>query len=302
MSWLAAVVAALVALTALAALGVARYRHKKEMAALDRLLDAALAGDFSPDTFDESQVSKLVAKLHRFVTAAKLRRGQLEAEQAQVHALISDISHQTKTPVANMLLYAELLAEQPELMEPSRAMVAHMRAGAEKLSFLTGALVKSSRLENGIIRIQPRWHDLYGVAAEATAQCLPKAREKGIVLALPEKGYPISAQCDPKWCAEAVYNILDNAVKNTPEGGKITISLHDYELFACIRVADTGRGIASADLPRIFTRFFRADAGQEGSGLGLYLSREIVTRCGGYIRAEAPPAGGAVFSVYLSKL
>ena len=301
MSWFTAA-AVLLALAALCALALTRHRHKMELASLDRLLDAALAGDFSPDTFDESQVSKLVAKLHRFVTAAKLKRGQLEAEQARVHALISDISHQTKTPVANMLLYAELLAEQPELMEPSRAMAAHMCAGAEKLSFLVGALVKSSRLESGIIRIQPRRHDLYSVAAEAAAQCLPKARKKGITLALPEKNRDISAQCDPKWCAEAVYNILDNAVKNTPEGGEITVSFHDYELFACIRVADTGRGIASADLPKIFTRFFRADPGQEGSGLGLYLSREIVTRCGGYIRAESPSAGGAVFSVYLSKL
>ena len=300
MTW----VAFAVAVCALAALFVREYRRKKELEAMDRLLDIAIAGDFSPDTFDETQVSKLGSKLYRYMTSAKLRRGQLEEEQARVRAMISDISHQTKTPVANILLYTELLSEQPEPSEQSRALISQTHAGAEKLSFLISALVKSSRLESGIIQIEPENRDLYSLAITASADCLPKAREKNITLKLPDENPSIRALYDPKWCSEAVYNIIDNAVKYTPGGGRIEITLHDYEMFACIRVADTGKGIAEADLPQIFSRFYRSSdsSESEGVGIGLCLAREIVTRCGGYIQAESKPGRGSTFSVFLSKL
>lgn len=292
------------AAVAVSAAIVVSCRHRSVLTELEKLLDDAIAGDFRPEVFDETQVSKLSAKLYRYLSSARLRRSHLEEEYALVRELISDISHQTKTPVANILLYAQLLAEQPELSEQSRALAGQIGSGAEKLSFLISALVKSSRLETGVIQIRPEARNLYPLAAAAAADCLPKAREKGVALTLPADDSPAAAFYDPKWCAEAVYNIIDNAVKYTPPGGSVDVSLHDHEMFACITVTDTGKGISEADLPRVFSRFYRSlDSSQEeGVGIGLYLAREIVQKCGGYIQARSCPGEGSAFSVYLSKL
>ena len=300
MSWIAIAVA----ICAAAGLIILYCLYKKELAALNHLLDTAISGDFTPDTFDETQVSKLSSKLYRYISSAKLRRSLAEQEQAEVRSLISDISHQTKTPIANILLYAELLKEQPELSEQSQALVSQTHGSTEKLSFLISALIKASRLESGIIQIKPECRDLYTLVLDGASDCIPKALEKNIALMLPQETRDIIARYDPKWCAEAVYNIMDNAVKYTPDGGEITVSLHDYEMFACIRITDNGKGIAEADLPQIFSRFYRAadSAEEEGTGLGLFLARNIVMHCGGYIHAESKLGKGSAFSVYLSKL
>lgn len=293
----------LVAAAALVLLAVLRHNYRKQLREMDAVLDAAIAGHFSVDTFDETQVSKLSAKLARYLSSAKLHRAHLEEEQTKIRSMISDISHQTKTPIANVLLYTQLLQEQPELSQESLVLAEQVRAGAQKLSFLVDALVKSSRLESGVVQIQPQQAALYPMVMRAAAEVSGKAQEKNIALILPEKT-EICAAYDPKWCGEAIYNILDNAVKYTPPGGAITISLHQYELFSCIRIADSGRGISEADLPKIFTRFYRScdSAAEEGVGIGLYLAREIVQKCGGYIQVSAKMGKGAVFSVYLSKL
>lgn len=267
-------------------------------------MDAAIAGEFQNKIFDETEASKIAAKLHRYLASAKLKRSHLEEEQVLVRGVISDISHQTKTPVANILLYTQLLSEQPELSEQSRELVGQINAGTDKLAFLIDALVKSSRLETGIIQITPEGCDLYSLAMNAAADCLPKAREKGVSVILPQEDVSVRACYDLKWCVEAVYNILDNAVKYTPPGGRVTVSLHNYEMFSCVRIADTGKGISEQDLPQIFSRFYRsADVSEaKGVGIGLYLAREIVQKCGGYIQAESKLGEGSTFSIYLSKL
>ncbi len=291
-------------LAAFIVLLVQRMRTKHMLDALDKLLDKAVSGEFRPETFDESTVSKLEAKLGRHLSAAKLRRAHLEEEKGRIQALVSDISHQTKTPLANIRLYTELLAAQAELTPESRELAGQIERSTEKLAFLVDALVKTSRLETGLVQITPAPGSLFALAGAAVRALRPKADEKGVALTLRGVDTGLTACYDPKWCAEAVENILDNAVKYTPPGGRVDVALEEYELFGCIRVADTGKGVDEADLPKIFGRFYRAEsaAAQEGVGVGLYLAREIVARCGGYIQVEANPGGGSVFCVYLSKL
>jgi signal transduction histidine kinase len=112
-----------------------------------------------------------------------------------------------------------------------------------------------------------------------------------------------TAVFDPKWTAEAVYNLLDNAVKYTPAGGKISVRAAAYELFCRIDVTDTGIGIAEAEQAKIFTRFYRspAVAETEGVGIGLFLTRQIVTGQGGYVKVSSAPGKGATFSVFLPR-
>ena len=299
-----AIAAAIIAIAAVITIVISQLRWKRALRGMDTMLDAALSGDFSPENYDESQISKLEAKLARYLATAKLRRGNLEEEKGKIHALISDISHQTKTPIANIQLYLELLAEQPELSEQSKMLAGQLSSSTGKLAFLIQALLKASRLEAGIIQVKPEVGELYALALAAAADYPAKAAEKGIALRLPKERPAILAKYDLKWCGEAVGNLIDNAIKYTPPGGEVTITLHEYEMFACIQIADNGKGIGPEDLPKIFGRFYRAadSAETDGVGIGLYLVREIVSQCGGYIQANSQPGKGSVFSIYLSKV
>ena len=135
---------------------------------------------------------------------------------------------------------------------------------------------------------------------EAVSQFAPKAAEKGLELVLEPAG--AEAVFDPKWTAEAVCNLIDNAVKYTP-AGRVTVSARAYELFARVDVEDTGPGIPEEELAKLFQRFYRGGAasGEEGVGVGLYLVRQIAQGQGGYVKAFSRPGKGARFSLFLPR-
>jgi signal transduction histidine kinase len=277
--------------------------NKKLLQKLDAMLDEAIAGTFQVRTFDESMLSKIESKMARFLEQSWLKQGQIEDERERVRSLISDISHQTKTPLANIALYTQLLAEQ-SLTEEQVKLAAQISVSSEKLNFLIQSLVKTSRLESGIIKIEPKGGNVYDLVSAASAECESLAAAKNIKLSVVSCSEPIMALFDSRWAAEALFNIIENAVKYTPENGTITVNVTEYEVFARIDVSDTGRGIREEDLTKVFGRFWRAheSADSPGVGIGLYLSREIITACGGFIRVSSQVGEGSVFSVFLSKV
>jgi signal transduction histidine kinase len=238
----------------------------------------------------------------RFLDVSCLRREHLEREQERVRALISDISHQTKTPLANIALYSQLLLER-DLNDDQTHIARQIAASAEKLNFLVQSLVKTSRLEGGIIKARPQNGNVCELVNAAISECAKIADEKGIKLT----GIchdEITARFDSRWCAEAIVNIIDNAVKYTPEDGCVSVVATEYGMFVRIDVTDTGRGIQEEDLPKVFGRFWRSpeSADSPGIGIGLYLAREIITACGGYMKVNSQIGGGSTFSVFLSKV
>lgn len=292
-----------IAAVLLLALGIVlayRHRTKRTLKRLDQMLDTAIRGAFSEESFDESLLSSVETKLARYLAASTVSARNLQREKDTIKTLIADISHQTKTPVANILLYTQLLAEQ-KLPEEGRACVAVLSGQAEKLQMLIDALVKTSRLETGIIVLRPVPGPLSPVLQAAATQLRPRAEAKGVrVVLTPGEA---DAVFDPKWTEEAVFNLLDNAVKYTPTGGQVTLSAQTYPLFARIDVRDTGPGIPEDEQPRIFQRFYRGTAHQaeEGVGIGLYLVRQIANGQGGYVKVASPEGGGALFSLYLPR-
>ena len=133
------------------------------------------------------------------------------------------------------------------------------------------------------------------------AQYLPKAEARQIQLTA---GQMQGSACfDPKWTEEALCNLLDNAVKYTPVGGSVTVDVRPYEMFTAVCVRDTGPGIPETEQAAIFGRFYRGpDARQaEGLGIGLYLTRQIASGQGGYIRVKSAPGQGSTFSLYLPR-
>lgn len=273
---------------------------KKLLERLDQMLDAGINGTFEESDYDETSLSKLESKWLRFLTSSKLSYEKTAQEREHLKELVSDISHQTKTPLSNILLYTQLLQEQ-DLDAQSAQLVNEIQIQSEKLAFLIRSLVKISRLETGTFQLSPGINDLNVLILSVTEQIAPAARDKDITISYDSVSQ--TAVFDSKWSAEALFNILDNAVKYTPERGQIEINVKTFEMFACISVSDSGIGISEEELPRIFGRFYRGRnvSDQGGVGIGLYLSRQIIEEQGGYITAESEDGSGSVFRIFLPR-
>ncbi|AET57407.1 signal transduction histidine kinase [Paenibacillus terrae HPL-003] len=284
--------------TATAVIILYRKNMFKTMKTIEDMIDAAIDGNFSERVFDESVLSAVEAKLARFLSICTVSSKNLLTEKNKINELISDISHQTKTPIANILLYSQLLSEY-ELPEDGSICVKALSTQAEKLNFLIQALLKTSQLETGIITVSPRQEPVQKLLCTAREQIMPKADVKGISVVM--ENTTIYACFDLKWTVEAVYNIMDNAVKYTETGGNITIKAIAYDLFCRIDIADSGIGIAEEEQGKIFKRFYRSSTvnSQEGVGIGLFLTREILAAEGGYIKVFSRYGRGSIFSIFL---
>ena len=214
--------------------------------------------------------------------------------------MVADISHQTKTPIANILLYAQLLWEQ-NIPEEARPLITSLIGQSEKLKMLIEALVKTSRLETGILQFQPKRSEIEPMLAETVGQYVPKAQKKQITLHLEPSD--AEAVFDSKWTAEAVGNLLDNAIKYAPNGGAISVCVSEYDMFCRIDVSDNGQGIPEEEQAKVFQRFYRSPSATdaEGVGIGLYLARQIITGQGGYIKLTSKPGEGSTFSIFLPR-
>ena len=276
------------------------FRTTRILKNADKMLDDAINGIFSESDFSETRLSKLEAKMRRHLMAGKISRNRLTEEHNSIKSLVSDISHQTKTPISNIMLYTELMSENEQLDENSKKLLSNIKEQTDKLNFLIQALVKTSRLENGIVAVEPKENSIKDLLNGL--DFVDAANEKGVSLTFTEMP-DLVAVFDLKWTIEAFSNILDNAIKYTPTGGSVTVSATEYEMFVRIDVSDTGIGVSEDETAKIFTRFYRSSDvhDERGVGIGLYLVREIISRDGGYIKVTSEKGKGSVFSIFLPK-
>lgn len=270
---------------------------------LDRMLSTAIDGGFGEESFDESAPSALESRMARFLNGSARSLRGVQRQRESIQRMLSDISHQTKTPLANLKLYSSLLMEE-ELTPRQREQAQVILQQSEKLSFLIETLVKLSRLETDVLAVTPKSQPLSPLLERAASQAKAAAEQKGIALQLHlQQQAEMKALYDLRWTAEALGNLLDNAVKYTPPGGCIQVSATQYELFCRIDVHDNGIGIAEEEQAQIFGRFYRGRQvrEQEGLGIGLYLAREIAQKQGGYLKLSSRPGQGSTFSLYLPR-
>ena len=292
------------ALAALLLLGLWLWLDaRRTVRRLDRMLSTAIDGGFGEESFDESAPSALESRMARFLNGSARSLRGVQRQRESIQRLLSDISHQTKTPLANLRLYSSLLMEE-ELTPRQREQAQVIFQQSEKLSFLIETLVKLSRLETDVLAVTPKSQPLSPLLERAASQAKAAAEQKGIALQLHlQQQAEMKALYDLRWTAEALGNLLDNAVKYTPPGGCIQVSATQYELFCRIDVRDNGVGIAEEEQAQIFGRFYRGRQvrEQEGLGIGLYLAREIAQKQGGYLKLSSRPGQGSTFSLYLPR-
>lgn len=274
-------------------------RTKRTMDTLEKMIDAAADGEYSETKFDESRLSALETKFSNYLSSSNTSSKNIMKEKEKIKTLISDISHQTKTPISNLILYSELIEEE-DLSEDMRSNVEAIKQQAEKLEFLIKSLVKLSRLENGILNLSPQKEEIQPMLRDIYEQYISKAMGKNLELNIEKT--TSKATFDRKWTTEALGNIVDNAIKYT-NSGKINIKVHEYEIFTRIDISDTGIGIAETEQAEVFSRFYRSQSvhNDEGVGIGLYLTREIISSEGGYIKLTSELGVGSTFSVYIPR-
>ena len=275
-------------------------RIRRQMDTVLERLDRAIGGTIQENTYDESIESAVTQRLNQLVEMSRLNCDQADKDRNLVKALISDISHQVRTPLTNIMLYAGLLEEQ-DLSENAGEMASRIHRQADKLDFFMKELVRSSYLETDMITVHVEKSSVDELIARACQAVEMQALKKEIVI----EAAPSSEQAffDMKWTVEALVNLLDNAVKYSPVGSVVRICAIPYESFLCIRVKDEGIGIREEEQGMIFRRFYRSPSvsGEKGLGIGLYLVREIIKKQAGYVKVKAEPGVGAEFFVYLRR-
>ena len=270
--------------------------------ALCKLLDDMMSANQTPPQYTEEEnlFYKIQHRLSRLYEVLRESKSSIAKERADLQELISDISHQVKTPIANLKMLDATLLDQTVTPEKQREFLVAMDSQLDKLDFLMQALIKTSRLETGVISLEPQPQAIYDTLAAALGGILLHAEQKKIAVTVdcPET---VTAAHDRKWTTEALFNILDNAVKYTPEGGKIHVAVVSLEMYVKIDISDTGIGIPEQHQGTIFKRFYRESSVHDapGIGIGLYLAREIITRQGGFIRVSSELGTGSTFSVFL---
>lgn len=283
------------------------YRHQtvKTFESLNNMIDGIMENVFEEEVFDESRLSALESKFAHYLFASRMSSQNVVQELEKIKGLITDISHQTRTPISNILLYCEMVMEHSRSDEDQQNLEA-LHQQAEKLNFLIATLVKLSRLESGIITVNAVRNNVKELVAEVCSQYKPFVEQKGLYMQLIQSddrdNNGFMAKYDKKWTMEAVGNIIDNAIKYTDKGG-ITISVIPYEMFCCIEISDTGIGILEDETALVFKRFYRSQSVNQiqGVGVGLYLAREIISAGNGYIKVISKLGEGTKFFVYLPR-
>ena len=272
---------------------------KKEMEVLLQRLDDALNGEVEASAYDESLDSAITERLDKLLRSSSMGKERAYQDRDRIKALISDISHQIRTPLSNIMLYTGLLQEK-NLDGQSRILADQIQGQAEKLDFFMKELIRSSYMETDMIVVSPRTAPVGELVDRACQAVEAEALKKGILIRQPETDR-IICKFDMKWTLEAVRNILENALKYSPEGSEVQIEIAPNEAFTCISIQDEGIGIREEEQGLVFERFYRSrDVKKEpGMGIGLYLAREIISRQGGYIEARSEYAKGTCFCIYL---
>ncbi len=228
---------------------------------------------------------------------------RLKQEENSTKALITDISHQLKTPLASIRMSHELSLSSDLSEEERQSFMETETQEILKMEALLDELVKLSRLENSMIQIKCEKCSIKKTISEAVSQIYIKAHAKNIEICVDMEN-DVETLHDHKWTVEALVNILENAVKYSAQGTTVNIYVSCLVNHVLIQVEDEGIGIPEGEVHEIFKRFYRGsntkDIVKEGAGVGLYLARSIIEQQGGSIVAKRKNGNGTIFQIMLT--
>lgn len=232
---------------------------------------------------EDVMLHKIKSQIHMLSHCLSAHKIEALKESQRLEGLISDIAHQLRTPLTNIKLTIDLMDEKIDIYD--------LRKQVERLEWLVEALVKLSRIESGCIKLNMREKDLNETIFSALGMIHRTAEKKNIFIDYSPISYRVLH--DSKWTSEAIFNVLENAVKYSPDQGTIYLTVSRGEMYTKLSIIDEGIGMSEDDLNKIFKRFYRSERVHDfpGVGIGLYLSQEIMMRQKGYIYATSNSKG-----------
>lgn len=253
-------------------------------------------GDYSQRVVTESR-----DEVGRLAEAFNRMSAELEGLERLRRDLIANVSHELKTPISALRAHLENLLDGVEEPDPETIQV--MLVQSERLGRLVDELLDLSRLESGDVPLQREPVEVAALVSQVLAE-IDVARPEGEIALdghVPTDLPPVYA--DRERVHQVLFNLVDNAVRFTPSGGRITVTASRHDGSVDVAVADTGPGISGEHLPRVFERFYRADEARSrddgGTGIGLAIARSVIEAHGGRIWAESRPGHGSTFTFEL---
>jgi signal transduction histidine kinase len=227
---------------------------------------------------------RVKAMVESFNTMAE----RLDGSERQRRALLADVTHELRTPLTVMQADLEALLDGVHPRDDER--IGALLDETKVMSRLVDDLRTLSIADAGALELHREQTDVGELVAEAVASFRSRAAAAGVALSSDVSGDPPPLDIDPVRIREVVANLLDNAIRHTPSGGRVTVQVERTEGGVAIAVSDTGSGIAAEELPRVFERFTKG-SGSRGSGLGLAIARGLVRAHGGEVEATSDGAG-----------
>lgn len=278
-----------------------KYKIGKLSKNLSMVLDKLLEGEEVDFQILRDRLGdKTEYKLKRLMEIEKHKKELAEGEKKKLDSLLGDIAHQIKTPIANIKMYNNILIERQVERDKQLEFLTLNNQQIEKIEFLFQSMLKMSRLENGVLQLHPIYQPIHPLLGNVLIQIEPKIQQKNLTLTV-RCEESLHAVFDLKWTEEAIFNILDNAVKYSNEQGNIDIEVEELDLYTILHIRDYGIGISENEHGQIFQRFYRSPevSAWPGVGIGLALTREIISKEQGFITVKSEPEKGAQFSTYL---
>lgn len=248
---------------------------------------------------EDSLVSRLQSKVDKIIDALKLQNSRERLEHENIKGLVSDLSHQLKTPISNLRMYTDFL-KNPDISDDERTQYLQvLELAVDRLSFLSESMIKVSRLESGLINLDVKSQNINDTVLQAVKDVYVSAKNAGITIRYDEQ-VKCDIQHDRRWTAEACFNLLDNAIKYGKTGSEIVLSVRKLGLTVEVSVTDENEPIGENERTHIFERFYRGrnSGDKDGVGIGLYLSREIIEKQGGML-SVIPQKDGNKFVIVL---
>ncbi len=299
----AALAAFLSGLAVSAAAFLFEYWKYRQIGRLADYLTRINAGEYDLDVRDnaEGELSILKNEIYKVTSRLAEYNEKLRREKVQLADAMSDISHQLKTPLTSMMMMADLLRDEDLPTDKREEFTARLLAQLERIQWLVSSLLKLSKLDVGTVVMKREPVRLRDAVEKAAAPLRIPMELKGQALLLngPEDA---AFPGDLAWTAEALLNVMKNCMEHTPAGGEVRAEWSDNPIYAEIRIADTGEGIDKADLPHIFTRFYRGkNASEDSVGIGLAMAKSILSQQHGEISALSEPGRGTEFRIRIYK-
>ena len=280
---------------------IGTYKRYRRIASLAADVNHVLHGDSSIDfdNYSEGELSILHSEIYKMTIRLREQQQTLTREKAHLADSIADISHQIRTPLTSINLLIGLLSE-PKLTDARRQQLIHeLYELLSRIDWLITTLLKISRLDAGTVQFKQEQVSLEELIKKSCVTLLIPMELRGQELLIHADG---AFRGDLPWTCEAIGNIVKNCMEHTPEGGRIEIDAAENALYSEIIIKDNGTGISPEDLPHIFERFYKGkDSDGKSFGIGLALSRMIITGQGGTVKAENRKPAGAMFTIRFYK-